>query len=173
MDQSRRIKISISVLGPFQVRDGDGQLLPLKGAKNQALLAMLALSPDMTRPRRWLEDKLWSTFGPEQASANLRQALSKLRSALGVSAGLLVADRSSVSLDPRGVIVDLLEEVVPEDDRVELLQGIDVRDPEFEDWLRQERAAMQSKLAKASPSDGPGCWAKYCPTRLARTSPSR
>lgn len=156
MNQTHANKITISVLGPFQVRDGDGVVLPLKGAKNQALLAMLALSPDMSRPRRWLEDKLWSTFGPEQASANLRQALSKLRSALGPSADTLCADRSSVSLDPRGVSVDLLEEVVPEDDRIELLQGIDVRDPEFEDWLRQERAALQSKLAKASPSDSRG-----------------
>ena len=142
-------RITITVLGPFLVRDGDGVTLPIKGAKNQALLAMLALSPDMSRPRRWLEDKLWSTFGPEQASANLRQALSKLRNALGPAAEVIRADRSSVALDTRAITVDLHEEVVPEDDRVELLQGIDVRDPEFEDWLRQERAALLSKLASA------------------------
>lgn len=149
-------RITITVLGPFLVRDGDGVALPLKGAKNQALLAMLALSPDMSRPRRWLEDKLWSTFGPEQASANLRQALSKLRHALGPAAEVIRADRSSVALNARAVTVDLHEEVVPEDDRIELLQGIDVRDPEFEDWLRQERAALLSKLASASPTDSRG-----------------
>ncbi|MGP6086719.1 transcriptional regulator [Antarctobacter jejuensis] len=156
MTEGHDSKIGITVLGPFQVRDGDGVLLLVKGAKNQALLAMLALSPDMTRPRRWIEDKLWSTFGPEQASANLRQALSKLRSALGDAADVLIADRTGVSLDRRRVTVDLLEEVVPEDDRTELLQGMDVRDPEFEDWLRQERAALMAKLAKASPTDSRG-----------------
>lgn len=149
-------RIAITVLGPFQVRDAEGVLLTVKGAKNQALLAMLALSPEMTRPRRWIEDKLWSTFGPEQASANLRQALSKLRTALGPAEAVLIADRSDVRLDPRRVRVDLHEEVIPEDDRIELLQGMDVRDPEFEDWLRQERGALRETLAKATPSESRG-----------------
>lgn len=149
-------RISITVLGPFALRDGDGVAVPIKGAKNQALLAMLALSPDMARPRRWVEDKLWSTFGPDQASANLRQALSKLRAALGLAGDVLRADRSTISLDTRRVAVDLLTEVVPEDERIELLQGMDVRDPEFEDWLRQERAALLATLAKVTPSDSRG-----------------
>src|SRR6056297_1489093 len=149
-------RITINVLGTFQLRGSDGVPLPLKGAKNQALLAMLALSPDMTRPRRWIEDKLWSRFGSEQASANLRQALSKLRAALGPAAGVIIADRSSVMLDARRVTVDLHEEVVPDDDRIELLQALDVRDPEFEDWLRQERAALQDKIAKANPFESRG-----------------
>lgn len=148
--------IRIEVLGPLRLRNADGAVLPLKGAKNQALLAMLALSPEMARPRRWLEDKLWSTFGPEQASANLRQALSKLRSALGGAADLLQADRSDVRLDKRRVRVDLFEEVAPDDARLELLQGIDVRDPEFEDWLRLERAELQARVARATPSAGRG-----------------
>lgn len=156
MTEASAQRIQVTVLGHFQVRDGAGAPLTPKGAKNQALLAMLALSPEMTRPRRWLEDKLWSTFGPEQASANLRQALSKLRHALGDASEILQADRTDVRLDPRRVAVDLLEEVVPEDDRTDLLQGMDVRDPEFEDWLRQERAALSAKLAKASPSDSRG-----------------
>ena len=91
--------LRISVLGPLRVEAGEGTCLTPKGAKNQALLALLALSPEMSRPRRWLEDKLWSQFGPEQASANLRQALSKLRSALGDHADVLRADRASVSLE--------------------------------------------------------------------------
>ena len=99
--------IRISVPGPLRVQSAEGLQVTPKGAKNQALLALLALSPDMARPRRWLEDKLWSTFGPEQASANLRQALSKLRTALGEDADALMADRSSVSLDVSRVTVDL------------------------------------------------------------------
>jgi DNA-binding SARP family transcriptional activator len=153
-DQSQ--SITLTVLGPFQVRHMDGRPLRLIGAKNQALLAMLALSPDMTRSRRWIEDKLWSTFGPEQANANLRQALSKLRAALGAASDVVLSDRTSISLDTRRVTVDLLQEVVPEDERIELLQGMDVRDPEFEDWLRQERAALQATLAQATPSDSRG-----------------
>lgn len=156
MSEDDKIGIEIDVLGPLRVRDARGRDLTPKGAKNQALLAMLALSQDMARPRRWLEDKLWSIFGPEQASANLRQALSKLRAALGDQSVVLQADRTSVALQPAHVRVDLLEEVVPDDERVELLQGIDVRDPEFEDWLRLERAELQARVSKASPSDSRG-----------------
>ncbi|EBA07744.1 hypothetical protein [Sagittula stellata] len=156
MSVSQDSLLRIEVLGPFKVVGSDGVDLTPKGAKNQALIAMLALSPGMNRTRRWLEDKLWSTFGPEQASANLRQALSKLRSALGDEAVRLGSDRSAVWLEAAGVRVDLLEEVVPGDERTELLEGMDVRDPEFEDWLRQERAQLQTMISRATPSDSKG-----------------
>ncbi|MFW2589940.1 transcriptional regulator [Sagittula sp. SSi028] len=141
----------IDVLGPLRLTSADGVDCTPKGAKNQALIAMLALSPGMERQRRWLEDKLWSTFGPEQASANLRQALSKLRTALGDDADLLQASRARVGLDRARIRVDLHEEVVPADDRTELLEGMDVRDAEFEDWLRQERAQLDAMVARAAP----------------------
>ncbi|MBY6004848.1 transcriptional regulator [Salipiger bermudensis] len=144
-------QIRISVLGPLRVEAADGSCLTPKGAKNQALLALLALSPEMSRTRRWLEDKLWSQFGPEQASANLRQALSKLRSALGPHAGILVADRSTVALAQTGIAVDLRDEGLPFDQRSELLEGLDARDPEFEEWLRMERADLQARLSQAEP----------------------
>lgn len=146
----------IDVLGPLRMRAPDGTDCTPKGAKNQALVALLALSPGMERPRRWIEDKLWSTFGPEQASANLRQSLSKLRVALGDHAELLDADRTNIRLDARGIRVDLLEEVLPDDERTELLEGLDVRDPEFEDWLRQERAQLQAMATRAAPKESRG-----------------
>ncbi|EEX15549.1 transcriptional regulator, sarp family [Citreicella sp. SE45] len=148
--------IRISVLGPLRVQSAEGLQVTPKGAKNQALLALLALSPEMARPRRWLEDKLWSTFGPEQASANLRQALSKLRTALGEDADALMADRSSVSLDVSRVTVDLHDDGLPLDLRTELLEGLDARDPEFEEWLRMERADLQARLSKATPKEAKG-----------------
>ncbi|CUH78598.1 hypothetical protein [Tropicibacter naphthalenivorans] len=147
--------LEIHVLGALNI-EAQGRCLTPKGAKNQALLVLLALSSDMTRPRRWIEDKLWSTFGPEQASANLRQALSKIRASLGTYADILVADRASVSLDASRVWVDLHDGEMPLDERSELLQGLDVRDPEFEDWLRAERAELQSKIARFAPQDARG-----------------
>ena len=148
--------LRISVLGPLRVEAGEGTCLTPKGAKNQALLALLALSPEMSRPRRWLEDKLWSQFGPEQASANLRQALSKLRSALGDHADVLRADRASVSLDPLTLSVDLRDDGLCFDQRTELLEGLDARDPEFEEWLRMERADLQARLSQAEPKEAKG-----------------
>ncbi|EPX79635.1 hypothetical protein Salmuc_05575 [Salipiger mucosus DSM 16094] len=115
------------------------------------MIALLALSPEMQRPRRWIEDKLWSTFGPEQASANLRQALSKLRRALGDQGDILRADRGSVSLDRARVQVDVLEAGFCIDDGHDLLEGLDVRDPEFEDWLRAERSRFEARTEAARP----------------------
>ncbi|WP_417719326.1 AfsR/SARP family transcriptional regulator [Salipiger sp.] len=144
--------LSIELAGPLRVTGPGGDCLTPLGAKNQAVLALLVLSPGMTRPRRWLEDKLWSTFGPEQASANLRQSLSKLRRTLGAFDSVLSADRNTVSLDAARIHADVLENDFRIDDAHELLEGIDVRDPEFEDWLRAERSRFAARLEAAMPS---------------------
>ena len=153
-DQSARLQIVL--VGPFRVLSGTGADITPKGAKNQALLALLALSPGLTRPRRWVEDKLWSTFGAEQASANLRQSLSKLRQALGAHREALQADRNTVWLDRDAVIVDMIDGDLSFEERAELLEGMDARDPEFEDWLRIERTELQSRIASAMPQPARG-----------------
>lgn len=144
------------VLGTFRLSAGEHSDLTPKGAKNQALLAMLLMSPDMTRPRRWLEEKLWSSFAPEQASANLRQALSKVRQALGEHADVLFSDRANVSLDASRVDVDLLSGPPPTDERTEFLQGISVRDPMFQEWLGKERQALAMSLSRFAPMGDAG-----------------
>ncbi|MFZ5961966.1 transcriptional regulator [Thalassococcus sp. BH17M4-6] len=153
---SAKTTIRIEVIGPLNVTGPDGADLTPTGGKNQALLAILALSPKMARPRRWLEDKLWSTFGPEQASANLRQALSKLRRALGDCGDILSSDRSGIALDPHRVLVDVLGSELELDESRELLEGLDVRDPEFDDWLRDERSRLKTRRDIARPSDSDG-----------------
>ena len=129
-----RETIRIFLSGPFRIETAAGADITPKGAKNQALLALLATSPDLFRNRRWLEDKLWSDRCADQASASLRQALSELRRALGDAHLVLVADRQKVGLKRAEVLVELSPAGEPE-----FLEGIDIRDPEFADWLRNER----------------------------------
>ncbi len=126
--------VRIGLTGRFRVCGGDGSDLTPKGAKSQGLMALLATSPDLCRNRRWLEDKLWSDRGAEQASASLRQALVDVRRALGPHSDLLLADRQKIGLRRDRVTIELTP-----DDETEFLEGIDVRDPEFESWLRHER----------------------------------
>jgi hypothetical protein len=122
-DRALRIRLS----GRFRVECPEGRDLTPRGAKNQALLALIATSPDLCRNRRWLEDKLWSDRGSDQSSAEVRRAFGPF----GVA---LVADRQKVSLRQEQVVVDLSPAGAQE-----FLEGIDVRDVEFEAWLRSER----------------------------------
>lgn len=131
----------IVLSGRFTVFAPDGAEITPKGGKTQGLLALLATSPDLCRSRRWLEDKLWSNRGETQASGSLRQALSEIRRALGGGADALFADRQKVGLLRDAVTVEISATGEPE-----FLEGIDVRDPEFETWLRSERHRQMSMV---------------------------
>ncbi|MGH6930664.1 MAG: BTAD domain-containing putative transcriptional regulator, partial [Dongiaceae bacterium] len=96
---------------------------------------------------------LWSDRGDEQARNSLRQALTELARILaGIEPSPLVKGRDTLSLDPEGVEVDamLFERLAASPDAGDLrraaamyagdlLDGFGVRDPAFEEWLRDER----------------------------------
>lgn len=144
----------IQLVGLFQVLDAAGRDHTPRGAKARALLAMLCRTPDHCRPRRWLESRLWSDRGQEQASGSLRQALSELRKTLGALAEHLQSDRDCVRLT--GFATDLDRD--PEAARLaltsgrEFLEGIDIIDPAFCDWLAEERQRLaQGGAATGTP----------------------
>lgn len=120
--------------GRFELIAPDGSEVVIQSPKVQALLAMLATDPRMTRPRLWLQDKLWSDRDPEKGANSLRQALHKARKAFGGSQPILRANRTLVSLDTRRVRLDDAGEAL-------FLESLDIRDQEFERWLSEERQA--------------------------------
>jgi len=144
-------KLTLFTVGPFRVIGANGQDLTPKGRKACGLLALLALAPNHRRPRAWLQDKLWSDRGPEQGAGSLRQALYEIRHAFGRMSDCLIADRTMVALDDRYVAIDHRHVAIGEAsrrtrtvaptpaDEIELFEGLDIADPEFEDWLRDER----------------------------------
>ncbi|MGB8811700.1 MAG: tetratricopeptide repeat protein [Paracoccaceae bacterium] len=134
-------KLHVRLVGAIHLRDDLGRDCTPRGAKARGLVALLALSPDRKRTRRWLEAKLWSDRGPEQASGSLRQTLLEVRAALGNAADALVADRESIGFtaldtdldaDPQSAMAALAS-------GRELMEGIDLRDQAFEAWLREQR----------------------------------
>ncbi|KAM3107485.1 AfsR/SARP family transcriptional regulator [Phormidesmis sp. 146-33] len=142
----------IRMIGEFEVRSEAGHELTPRGAKSRALLALLARTPGHRRPRRWLEARLWSDRGQEQASGSLRQALTELRKALGPLADHLTSDRDCVALsglrtdldaDPAGAAARLAQ-------GREFLEGIDVIDPAFNLWLAEERQRVAAELGRAT-----------------------
>jgi DNA-binding SARP family transcriptional activator len=155
--------VALTLLGGFEVRL-DGELRELPGQKDRALLALLALAPGTAQPRERLAELLWGERGDSQARDSLKHALARVRAALdrdGV--GPLEADRHAVRLDSRAVVVDVAEferqltEGSPEaletalaHYRGDLLDGVAVRDPAFEDWLRVERARLRGHAEEAA-----------------------
>jgi hypothetical protein len=140
----------IRLMGQFQVQDATGADRTPRGAKARAILALLCQTPDHCRPRRWLETRLWSDRGQEQASGSLRQALTELRKALGPLAENLLSDRDCVTL--RGVATDL--DQAPDSVRLamshgrEFLEGIDIIDAAFCEWLAEERLRLAQRFGQ-------------------------
>ena len=151
-------QLTIGLLGPFEVRRGDGQTLRLP-KKAQALLAYLAMQGGRPVPREQLATFLWGNSATEQARQSLRQCLAALRNTLGAEATQpIVADTASVLLAPsdswtsdvavfeaacqsKGV-ADL--EHANTLFRDEFLAGLQIPVEPFNDWLTLERQRLTS-----------------------------
>jgi TolB-like protein/Flp pilus assembly protein TadD len=159
MDSSRRaalvengrseIEYELRLIGRVRLIRHDGVEVTPKGRKAQGLLALLGATKGLRRPRAWLQDKLWSDRGAEQGSASLRQELAGLRRSFGGS-DCLLAEGGWVGFDPARVRVRLDPD--PEDWELtgtppEFAAGLDIADPEFEDWIRDQRAAIAERLS--------------------------
>lgn len=119
-----------------------------KGQKAKALLALVATAERGRRSRAWLCDKLWSDREPKQAYASLRQTLADIRKALGqFSERILETDLFEIKINLTAVAVDALiarETTLTSDQGIDLegdfLEGIDIGDPQFEEWLSAQRS---------------------------------
>ncbi len=154
--------LEIALFGGFQVRAG-AQAIEVPGRKERALLAYLAMPPGESRSRDKLAGLLWSDRGDNQARDSLKQAVFRLRKSFdSVKPQPIRADRESVTLDSGGVAVDaaeferLIGEGTPEAVaratalyRGDLLDGLDVRDPAFDEWLLLERQRLRDLAREA------------------------
>jgi tetratricopeptide (TPR) repeat protein len=147
----------LHLLGVFSLTAADGRDCTPKNKKAQAILAMLALSPRGSRTRAWLRNKLWSDSDEHHSSSSLRQTLFELKRALGDAAvDFLEFDRQVVSIRFERLWIDVRvltdnpglipTDTVPDDLNYELLEGLDINDEEFEDWLCMERSVWEKKL---------------------------
>lgn len=161
---SPRPLLHLYLVGPMRVTDAEGRKIVIRGRKALALLALTALGPQMQRSRAWLRDKLWSGSDETRAATSLRQSLFELRRDLGpVGAQVLDITADAVALDPALVWVDqialaadatLFRKLGLREDS-DLLEGFDINDPEFEDWLQMARmqwADQAEDLAACQPA---------------------
>jgi DNA-binding SARP family transcriptional activator len=153
----------LRLLGGFEARLGSGPALGFPTRKAQALLAYLALGPEAGHPRDKLTALLWSDSGERQARQSLRQALFNLRKTLASAGGAgVLVEGEVVGLAAPAVEVDarLFERAAQDGSRAameravslysgDLLEGLAVNEPAFEEWLVAERERLR-ELARGT-----------------------
>jgi DNA-binding SARP family transcriptional activator len=154
----------VNLLGGFQLagpRTEDPLRLDRK--KTRALLAVLALVPGRLVPRGKLMTLLWEEHSEPIARHRLRQCLLDVRQALArCKVDAIRIDGDLIGLEPSRVIVDVsrFEQLVAESSigaleealalyRGDLLEGLTVTAPSFEDWLQIERERLRTHAVNA------------------------
>lgn len=136
------MRLRLQLMGPIRVTDARGQDVTPRGRKARGLLALLGTAPGLRMARAQLQDRLWSESAPAQGSASLRQALHELRLALDAA---LVGGDGWVGLDPALLSVELRPEPGVGGVTAEFAEGLEIDDPEFEDWLRDMRLSLDDR----------------------------
>src|SRR5574338_144419 len=145
--------LQLKLLGGFRAQLARGDDLRLPTRKAEALIAYLACHPGEKQPRDRLTGLLWGDRGDRQARHSLSQTLLSIRQCCEGAESLLMSDREAIALRPGTVDSDIADfkRLAGTADglrsaldlyRGPLLDGFNLREPAFEDWLREERARL-------------------------------
>lgn len=126
--------------GSFALWDGDNRLVTIRGRKARAILAYLITYPHEHVTRERLLQLLWPDRGIAQARGSLRQSLVEIRRA---APGVILSDHEHVWIDTARLgLIEIADNCSPAEQLFDDLDGIT---PEFDDWLRCERATEASE----------------------------
>ena len=155
-------RLNLRVLGGFQLRiDSRDVLLPAK--KAQALLTYLGLRAGRPHSRATLVGLLWANASEQRARHSLRQTVLGLRKvfARARNTGLVVRG-DTIGLDTGAVAVDALQfrslvrqgtsralEAAVALYEGALLEGFDVAEDAFDEWLHAEREQLHARALQA------------------------
>jgi DNA-binding SARP family transcriptional activator len=91
--------VEFKVLGPFEVVE-NGRSIRLRGRRQRALLALLALNAQEVVSRDRLIDELWQGKPPPAAETTLRSYVSRLRAVIGFDRLQTRAPGYALAIDP-------------------------------------------------------------------------
>ncbi|MDJ0962342.1 MAG: AAA family ATPase [Acidimicrobiia bacterium] len=113
MSEEQHHRLSVRLLGPFEVAVDGETHDDFESDSARGLLAFLASEPGRRWSRAVLAEMMWPDRPEGAATSNLRHTLSVLRTALGdrdTDEPVIVADRNTVGFTtPIGVNVDLID----------------------------------------------------------------
>ena len=141
----------INLFGVFEARVHDAPVrMPTR--RVELILALLALSPEKAISRSYLAALLWPGQEEAQARASLRQALFRLRGALGADHAQAVETTAGwVKLRRDAVVLDADALDAAHDPQAEIpsglpLDGLSGFEPEIEDLIDTARADLRRRL---------------------------
>jgi DNA-binding SARP family transcriptional activator len=138
------LRLTIRLLGQFRVELADGEAVSFPTQSTAMILALLALRPGRPMNRATLAQWLWPDHDAQRGAANLRQALWRLRKALGDASDVVTIRRDEIWLqsDP-AIWIDLTAFQTCGDPQIVqggLLEGWD------EEWVLRERTAFTEEF---------------------------
>ena len=149
--------LSLNLFGGFTINRLPASPVDIRSAKSKALLAYLASQPGIAHSRDKLAALFWENSARTQARKSLRQALAVLRRAVSnKETPIIISDRDRLLLDPKDVDIDVavfehlialgtpaaLEKAV-EIYRGDFLDGFELKEEAFAEWLTSERIRLR------------------------------
>src|SRR6516162_1484517 len=158
------VVLRLVLFGGLRASFGQGQPVTLPTRKAQALLAYLASPPGRAHPRDKLASLLWGDSREREARTSLGQARYAIRRTLAsIEPPIVRLADSAVSLEPDTVDVDVVTfergvgggtpetlESAVQLYRGELLEGLAISAPPFEEWLLAERERLRELALEAN-----------------------
>jgi len=154
-------QLTLQLFGGFALYSPRGIEIPIRLAKERALLAYLALHPGKKFTRSQLSGLLWSEQSEEKARHSLSQTLSSLRRALNLSDPGIQRGHSGIVLHESKIVVDVAEFQLfaRSDERQDwrraielyenhLLVDFDFDEPEFDEWTYSLRAECENQAMR-------------------------
>ncbi len=139
--------LEINLFGACIIRSTGQSAYEISSAKHKAMFALLATAPFGRRTRSYLQDVLWGTSCFDSGRQSLRRALSDIKVLMGADfERLLTINNSEVSIDLAGV------HFIGRPGGGEFLEGLDIRDDEFNEWLRGIRQSPEQLFSLYSAS---------------------
>ncbi|WP_420011120.1 hypothetical protein [Tateyamaria sp.] len=127
-------KLEINLFGSCFVRRSGADSYEITGTKHKALFAILATAPFGRRTRSFLQDALWGASTFDSGRQSLRRAISDIKAVMGPDFDrLLTTTHSEITLDLQQV------RFVGRPGSATFLEGLDIREEGFNDWLRSIR----------------------------------
>jgi TolB-like protein/DNA-binding SARP family transcriptional activator len=155
--------LRLKVFGGFKIETASGDAVPLRQRRAQALLGYLAMNAGQEQRRDKLASLLWSRSDDEHARQSLRQTIRELRklAPLADHAGLVFTS-DAMTIEPDELPVDVADfktllangsieclEKALDIYSGEFLDGLDINEPVYEEWLIEARRGLNDAVLQA------------------------